>query len=131
MEPITLIVTALFTGAAAGVADTAGDAVKDAYQALKAAILRRFGRKPEVTVPLEQAEQRPEAWRAALQDALAAVGADREPDIVRAAQQLMALAEPAAARAGKFNVQISGNVQGVAVGDHQHVEMRFDAGPQR
>lgn len=131
MEPITLIVTALAAGAAAGVQGAAGEAVKDAYQALKSAILRRFGRTPEITVSLEKAEQKPDVWMHPLKDALAEAGVDREPDVVRAAQKLMALVEPAAAQAGKFNVQISGNVQGFAAGDHQHVEMRFDAGPER
>ena len=130
MEPITLIVTALATGAAAGVSGATAEAVRDAYHALKAAILRRFGSTPEITVPLEKAEQKPDIWADPLKDVLAEVGADREPDIVRAAQRLMALVEPAAAQAGRFNVQISGNVQGLAVGDHQRVEMRFETNPE-
>jgi hypothetical protein len=120
-----LIVTALVAGAAGGVQTVAGEAIKDAYTTLKGAILRRFGGKPEVTVALEKAEQKPEVWTEPLKDALQEAGADREPDIVQAAQELMKLVEPAAAQAGKYNVQITGNVQGLATGDNQHVEMTF------
>ena len=35
MDPVSLIVTALATGAAAALKDTAGEAVKDAYSGLK------------------------------------------------------------------------------------------------
>jgi hypothetical protein len=125
MDPITLIVTALVAGAAAGLQDTAGGAISDAYTALKGLITRRFGAKPEVTVAMEQAEQSPQVWTEPLKDVLARAGADQEPEIVRAAQELMALVEPGATGAGKYNVSINGNVQGMATGDQQHVQMRF------
>jgi hypothetical protein len=125
MEPITLIVTALAAGAAAGMQDVAGEAVRNAYQSLKDAILRHFGDRPEVSVALTKAEAKPEVWAEPLKDALQEAGADQEPEIVEAAQEVMKVAEPAAASAGKYNVTIHGNVQGLAQGDHQHVEMTF------
>ena len=42
MDPITLIVAALAAGAAAGLGDTASQAIKDAYAGLKGLIKRRF-----------------------------------------------------------------------------------------
>lgn len=41
MDPITLVVTAVALGAAAGLTDTASQAVKDAYAGLKALLTRR------------------------------------------------------------------------------------------
>ena len=43
MEPISLILAALAAGAAAAAKDTAGTAVKDAYEGLKALIKKKFG----------------------------------------------------------------------------------------
>ena|ERR1700722_1494489 len=128
MDPITLIVTALVAGGAAGLQNAAGDAIKDAYAGLKALITRRLGVKPEVTVAIEQAAQFPAVWAEPLKDALTRARADQVPEIVQAALELMKLVEPEAVRAGKYNVTITGNVQGMATGDNQHVEMRF--GPQ-
>lgn len=125
MDPITLIVTALIAGGAGGMQSAAGEAVKDAYAALKGMITRHFGGKPEVTVAMDQAEQAPEVWTAPLKDALTKAGADQVPEIVLAAQEVMKLAEPEAQRAGKYNVTITGNVQGMATGDNQHVEIKF------
>lgn len=125
MDPITVIVTALVAGGAAGLQSSAGDAIKDAYAGLKALISRHFGSRPEVTVAVEQVQESPEVWTAPLKDALTKAGADQVPEIVRAAQEVMRLVEPEAAKAGKYNVTITGNVQGMATGDHQHVEMKF------
>jgi hypothetical protein len=37
----------------------------------------------------------------------------------------MGLVDPQQAATGKYNVQIAGNVQGLAQGDYQRVEMNF------
>ena len=42
MEPISLIIAALVAGATAATKDTAGQAVKDAYEGLKTLIKRKF-----------------------------------------------------------------------------------------
>ena len=42
MEPISLIIAALSAGAIAAAKDTAGTAVKDAYQGLKTLIKNKF-----------------------------------------------------------------------------------------
>lgn len=128
MDPITLIVTALVAGAASGLKGVAGDAVKDAYRALKGAIRRRSGTGADVEVALTRVESKPEVWTDPLKDVLAEIGADRDAEIVGAAQTLMSLIDPQQAAAGRYQVQIMGNVQGLAQGDHQHVEMTFREG---
>ena len=45
MEPISLILAALAAGAVAAAKDTAGTAVKDAYESLKALIKKKFAEK--------------------------------------------------------------------------------------
>jgi hypothetical protein len=42
LDPISLVITALGAGAIASAKDTAGVAVKDAYQGLKALIKKKF-----------------------------------------------------------------------------------------
>jgi hypothetical protein len=130
MDPITLIVAALVAGATTSAQATAGDAVKDAYDGLKALIQRRFRGRPEAEVVLAKHEEKPQVWEAPLKDALTETAADQDEAIVKAAQQLMSLVDPQQAASGKYNVQITGNVQGLAQGDHQQVTMTFGDKPE-
>lgn len=117
MDPITLIVTALAAGAASGVTDTASSAVRDAYASLKALVRKRFAGRQAGELVLAEHESAPETWREPLMAQLGAVGADRDADLVAAAQQLMRLVDAAGSRAGKYTVDVRG-AQGVQVGDH-------------
>jgi hypothetical protein len=128
MDPITLIVTALASGAASGTADAASAAVKDAYAGLKALVARRLGGRPDAELVLARHEQTPEVWRAPLAAELADAGADRDLELVRAAQALMMLVEGAGARAGKYTVDVRG-AQGVQVGDRTRQDNVFHTPP--
>jgi hypothetical protein len=125
MDPTTVIVTALATGAAAAAKETAGEVIKDAYHGLKALIQRKFADKPEAESILAKHAEKPAVWEAPLKEALAEVAADRDAAILTAAQQLMALIDPQQAATGKYTVHIAGNVQGVVQGDHAQVTMSF------
>jgi hypothetical protein len=107
MDPITLILTALATGAAAAAQDTVNTAIKDAYATLKSCIIQKFTGKPEAEVALAQHEHDPDTWEKPLKKALSNVQADREPQIMEAAKKLMALAQ-AEGRTGGTNVTASG-----------------------
>lgn len=48
MDPVTMLVQTLALGATAALKDTAGEAVKDAYKALKTEIVTKFGPQPTV-----------------------------------------------------------------------------------
>ncbi len=128
MDPITLIVTALASGAASGTADAASSAVKDAYAGLKALVGRRLGGRPDAELVLARHEQAPEVWQAPLVAELADAGADRDLDLVRAARALMTLVDGAGARAGKYTVDVRG-AQGVQVGDRTRQDNVFHAPP--
>lgn len=124
MDPISLIVAALVTGAAEGLAS---EAIKNSYVALKALLRRRFGKAAMPAASgdeprdgnkgagnpddvLEAYEVDPAAWDQRLREVLKSTGAEQDQQILAAAQALLD-------RAGKYQVDARG-AQGVQVGDH-------------
>jgi hypothetical protein len=128
MDPITLIVTALAAGAALGLKDTASSAVKDAYAGLKVLVRKRLAGRPDAEVVLARHEKAPETWQAPLVAELGEAGADRDRDLVAAAQALMSLVDEAGVRAGKYTVDVRG-AQGVQIGDRNRQDNVFYAPP--
>jgi hypothetical protein len=124
MDPISLILAALAAGASAALKDTAGDAIKDAYAGLKALIKRRLTGDGAAEAKLEEIEQQPDADPSALRPHLEAAAADRDEELVRLARALMERVDPQGAKAGKYQVAISGGNVG-AVGDNASVSMTF------
>jgi hypothetical protein len=117
MDPITLIVTALATGAALGLTDTTAAAVHDAYLSLRKLVRRRLGNRADGELVLARHAEAPKTWEGPLAAELSAAGADTDPDLIQAAQALMRLADEAGYRTGKYNIDVRGS-QGVQVGDH-------------
>jgi hypothetical protein len=98
VDPISLIVAAVAAGAAAGVKDSAADAVKQAYAGLKRLLFDRHG------VDVGAVERKPdsEAKRASLKEDLADAGAADDAELREAAERLIAAVaqhDPDAARA--------------------------------
>jgi hypothetical protein len=127
MDPISLIIAALAAGAIAGVKDTAGQAVKDAYAGLNGLLRRRFTGNRQAEAALDQSERQPDADQALLAQHLRAAGAGDDEELIRAAQAVLEKADPAGARAGKYNVRITGG-KGIVVGDSANVTMTFNDG---
>ncbi len=127
MDPVSLIVAALAAGASAAFKDAARDVVEDAYAGLKSLVRRRLADEPEARAVVEQHEEAPDVWEAALERELDRVGIAADEEVVRAAQKLLAAIDSEGARTGKYNVTISGG-KGIVVGDHAHVTMTFDDG---
>lgn len=127
MDPISLIVTALATGAGAAVKDTAGQAVKDAYAALKAVLTRKLASRPMAQEVVERHEEAPDVWEKPLAAELGNAGIADDEEVLRLARQLMTEYDPAGAQTGKYNVQISGG-QGTTVGDHNRVQQVYKSG---
>jgi len=96
MDPltITLITNALAMGASSTV-----ETSKDTYQTLKNLVRRRFGDEPEALLVLNKYEEKPEVWRGPLRDKLEQVHADQDEEIVKTAQNLIALTKPQQANA--------------------------------
>lgn len=130
MDPITLILSALAAGAAAAAKDTASEAIKDTYQGLKVLVQRHFSGKPRAEMVLDEYEKEPGVWKEPIKKALTETGIDKDEAIVKAAQALMAKVDPQAAAQGKFNINISGSVEGQVIGDHAQVTMNFNGAPK-
>jgi hypothetical protein len=125
MDPITLILTGLATGAALVAKGTLTAASQGAYDTLKARIQHKFAGYPVAETVLAQYSQKPKVWEAPLKDALAETGADKDQEIIQAASRFMALANSPQATRGKFNTQITGDIHGFVMGDHATVTMAF------
>ncbi|OYE04065.1 hypothetical protein [Nostoc sp. 'Peltigera membranacea cyanobiont' 232] len=125
MEPISLIIAALGAGAIAATKDTAGTAVKDAYQGLKTLIKKKFESEPKAQMVLEEHETDPETYEAALKKKLAEAGVDRDAEIIKAAQELLKQEKPEESAAGKYNTVFQGEVKGIQVGDRNKQENKF------
>lgn len=128
MDPVSLVLDALASGAARGVADSAGDAVGAAYGRLKRLIADRFAGNKSAEVALSEHSADPDTWQAPLAKVLAATGVSADESVLAAARQLMELLDAAGARAGKYDVDLRGG-QGVQVGEgNQQVNIYTAAG---
>lgn len=116
VDPVSLILGALTSGAAQGVAESTANSVKDAYSKLKSLLSRRFAGSVTAELALAQHADDPETWRAPLVKALTESGASTDSAVIKAAQRLMALLDDAGTQAGKYNIDLR-RAQGVQVGD--------------
>ena len=125
MEPVSLIVTALIAGAAAGGKEAATAAVKDAYESLKALLTRRLGERRvahAVLADVEQAaakgaDQVDAVSQEDLDREVKRSGADTDPELQRLAEELLTLLGRPGPQAGKYTTDVS-HAQGLQVGDH-------------
>jgi hypothetical protein len=113
MEPITLILTALVTGAA----KAAGDAVPDAYKGLKALIQKKFASQPKpeadkAAMVLEEHEKDPETYEAALKKKLTEAGVDKDQEILNKADELMKSLQPGVASVNN-SLHVAGDFKGI------------------
>lgn len=113
MEPISLIITALVAGAA----KVAGEAAPDTYNALKALIKRKFAGDSKAEMILEEHEQDSKTYEAPLKKKLVEVGADKDEEIIKTAQDLLKQLKPEESTAGKYKIQIQGEIKAAQIGD--------------
>lgn len=107
MDPITLIVTALATGAVAGLKPTAEKVVKDAYEGLKTIIKDKYERSKEAVSVLEN-DPASKAGKAVVQESLEKDGAGRDEALLRQAQAVLKAIEerePGAAEAAGVQIE--------------------------
>ena len=121
MEPISMIIAALGAGAIAATKDTAGTAVKDAYNGLKTLIKQRFadqGKEDDSNI-VDKHEKKldSEAVKALLKEELINLGVDKDAEIIKLAQELLKQEKPEESAAGKYNTAFQGEVKGIQVGD--------------
>lgn len=115
MEPLSMVATALLAGAAAGLSDTAAQAIKDAYASLKALITRKFSSAhngEELTSAIRLAEKKPDdkSRQDVLKDELASAGAANDTEVIKTADALMQLVKAhAPSIATQYNVSVVGS----------------------
>lgn len=93
LEPVaTAILAAIVAGAAAGVTDTAKQAIGDAYKTLKGLLVRKLGGQSKAVEAINKLEEDPESagWKETAGKELAKAGVDNDQDLVAAANQVMA-----------------------------------------
>ena len=122
MDPLTVIATALIAGAAAALNDTAGQAIKDAYNGIKELIKRRLGsanNADDLNAAIKLAEKKPDdkSRQETLKDELKSAGAANDQDVLQAATALLQLIQKQAPTiATQYNVSVSGS--GAAAAGH-------------
>jgi hypothetical protein len=117
VDPITIVVSALVAGAAAGLDDTAGQVVRDAYAALKNLLKRKLRGAPGADAILDRHEAKPDAWSDAVATILGETNAADNEEIQEAAKRVLELSDPVGSAAGKYNIVVKGGQVGV-IGDH-------------
>ncbi len=116
MDPISLVMAALAAGAIAATKETAGTAVKDAYQGLKGLIKKKFAGEPKAEMVLEEHATDPETYEAPLKKKLAEAGIDRDEEIINVAQDLLSQVKEQPGGQEIINQTQTNTVSGVNVG---------------
>jgi hypothetical protein len=120
VDPVSLVLNALTSGAAQGVADSVSDAIKSAYSKLKQLVSAKLSGNKSVEVALAEHAADPESWQAPLTKALTTCGVGADQPVIEAAQQLMALLDPAGTQQGKYQIDLPApRVSKLAMGNQQ------------
>lgn len=124
MDPVSLIVSALTAGAVAALEETAGTAIKDAYQGLVSLLRKKNNKNSEAKAILDDYAKDPNTWQKPLEKSIQESGAAEDKDVLLAAQKILELLQSQRAQP-KYNVKIEGDVQGFVQGDNAKVTMNF------
>ena len=123
MDPLSLILGALATGAASAIKDTTSKVIKDAYSGLKDLILKKAQSDPKVEAALVEYEKNRDIGEKKLAKLLRNYQVDLDSDIARAAEKLIQVIEINKPNPKVYNIQFDGEVKGVAIGDNANVIM--------
>lgn len=111
MDPIT-------TAIIAALANLSKDVIKDGYNALKAALKKKFGSESDLVDAVEGLEKKPDskACQAMLQEEVAVVKVNDESDIIQLAQDLLNKIQEQPGGQNIINQTQNNTVSGVNVG---------------
>ncbi|WP_432560668.1 hypothetical protein [Granulicoccus sp. GXG6511] len=121
MDPVTVVVAALMAGVVAGAGETASQAVKDGYVALKGLIRRTFAGDQKAESVLTEFEADPETYEKPLAKQLERVGSAQDGEVITAAEAVLKAADAAGIQT-KYQITVSGGKVGI-IGDHGTVTM--------
>jgi hypothetical protein len=125
MDPISTIFAALTAGAVAAAGETAGSAIKDAYEGLKSLIKNKFVDKALAKAAVDAHATEPQPAEAILRPAFNEAAVDQDDELLTAAKALLAMADSEGNVSRRYSLQVTGNVQGVVQGAHANVTMSF------
>ena len=129
MDPVTMILAALAAGVATGAGAAAAQAFKDGYAGLKGLLKRRFAGNAKAHETLADFEADPDTYEKPLAKLLKETGADQDPQILAAAERLVAAAEHAGVRT-KYHVSVTGCGQVGAIAGDAQVTVNAPTRPQ-
>jgi hypothetical protein len=91
MDPVTLIVSAIALGAAAGAKAVVPQAIKDAYAGFKGLLVRKFGSAAKVEDAVKQVEDKPqsESRQSVLKEELEEAKSAIDPELIAKAEELL------------------------------------------
>jgi len=114
-QAMEIILAALAAGAAAAAKDTAGTAVKDAYEGLKA--FAEKGKTDDSDI-VDKHEKKPdsEGVKTLLKEELLEAKIDRDAEVIKTAEELLKQLKPEEFAAGKYNINVGDDIKGM-VGD--------------
>lgn len=116
MDPVTIIVTALATGAAAGLTPTAEQVVRDAYAGIKALLKRKFSADNDLIEAVAKLEQKPdsEGRKVTLKEEVVAAKADQDEELVSAAKSFLQQLEAQPGGRQIINLTVQGDWNNVS-----------------
>lgn len=127
MDPASMILAALVSGAVSAVQETAGTAIKDAYKGLHDLLMRKFENDPKARTALQKQGASLQKEQNTLKGAISSNKIYEDKDVLRAAKKLATLLERQA-DADEYSVTIHGDVKGLVQGKTPHVTINFDEG---
>jgi len=119
MDPISIIVSALVSGLAAGAKDGASQLISDGYQKLKS-VLGKYLSSDKAQTTLADHAADPDTYDKPLRKLLQESGADQDQQLLDIANKLLAQADPTGAIRSKYVVT---NAFQSAIGDHATVNI--------
>lgn len=121
MDAISLILGALSAGVLQGTSDVASAAVREAWEKFRGLLRSRMPDSDAIDV-LDGYEKEPQVWQARATELLSLPTVAQDAEVLRAAQELLALTDGLGSGAGKYTVEAQ-HVQGMQVGDGntQHI----------
>ncbi len=116
MEPISLILAALIAGATGATKDTAGAAVKDAYEGFKALIKKKFEKDALAQAMVEAKPEDIKQSEILLRNKITEARIDQDVEILEAAVEILKKEDPQGEKEGKYRINVQGDIKGI-VGD--------------
>ena len=117
MESVTLILTALAAGATAAAKDTAGTAVKDAYNGLKLLLKKKFEGDALAQAVVDAKPEDIEKVEGLLKSKITEFGVEEDTEILQVAKELKELLKTlnseSVTQGDSPHLNVSGNFEGV------------------